>query len=265
MMKSLNDKVALVTGASRGIGKGVALGLAEAGVTVYITGRTRQKDSVTNIIEGSIDETVEEIRKENGKAYSLYCDHTEDHQVKEVFNQIYQNEGKIDILVNNVWGGYESMFSPQGEYLWEKPFWEQPIEQWDLMFAAGVRAHYVASQNAAKLMIKQKTGLIVNISHWAAQKFSGNVSYGVAKAATDKLTTDMAHDLMNYNITVVSIYPGLVRTERVMKAAEFLNLSNSESPQYTGRVIASLYADPKKKKKTGQVHIALCQHRLRAL
>jgi NAD(P)-dependent dehydrogenase (short-subunit alcohol dehydrogenase family) len=207
-------------------------------------------------LEGSIEETANAIEKENGNGFALHCDHTDDNRVKEVFNIIYEKEQRIDILVNNVWGGYEYMFNDSGEYIWEKPFWDQPIEQWDLMFSAGTRAHYVASRYAAKMMINQKHGLIVNLSHWAAQKYSGNVCYGISKAATDKLTSDTAHDLQPFNIAVISLYPGLVRTERVMRASEFLDLSNSESPQYLGRVIAAIYTDPALKEKTGHPFIA---------
>lgn len=155
-MKTLKGKVALVTGASRGIGKGIALSLGESGATVYLTGRTKTGMPGVQGLEGSIEETVNEIIKLNGIGFALHCDHTDDNRVKEVFDHIFENEQRIDILVNNVWGGYECMFSDRGEYIWEKPFWEQPIEQWELMFSAGARAHYIASRHAAKIMINQK-------------------------------------------------------------------------------------------------------------
>ena len=255
-MRNLKGKVALVTGASRGIGKGVALGLGEAGATVYLTGRTKMGMTGTQGLEGTIEETANEVKKFETSAYALHCDHTKDREVKAVFDQIAEEEQRIDILVNNVWGGYECMFNEQGEYIWEKPFWEQPIEQWDFMFAAGVRAHYVASRYAAKLMANRKSGLIVNISHWAARKYSGNVCYGISKAATDKLTSDTAHELKPLNVIVISLYPGLVRTERVMRASEFLDLSNSESPMFLGRVIAALYTDPALIEKTGNYFVS---------
>jgi NAD(P)-dependent dehydrogenase (short-subunit alcohol dehydrogenase family) len=124
------------------------------------------------------------------------------------------------------------------------------------MFQAGIRAHYVTSQLTAPLLIRQGGGLIVNISFWAAQKYVGNVVYGAAKAATDKLTADMAHELRPYRVVVVSLYPGLVRTEAVLAAAGALDLSNSESPQFIGRAVAALAADPQVMQKTGQVLIA---------
>src|SRR5713226_761259 len=124
------------------------------------------------------------------------------------------------------------------------------------MFAAGVRAHYVSSIYAAREMVRQQSGLIVNISFWAAQKHIGNVAYGVSKAATDKLTADMAHELREHNVAVVSSCPGMVRTEKVMEAAAFLDLSNSESPQFIGRAVAALACDPEIMHKSGQVLVA---------
>ena len=143
-----------------------------------------------------------------------------------------------------------------GEFTWMRPFWQQPLWRWDAMFAAGVRAYYVASAHAARLMVEQRSGLIVNISFWAAQKYLSNVAYGVSKAATDKLTSDMAHELRDHNVAVVSLYPGLVRTEKVMEAAAFLDLSNSESPQFIGRAVATLASDPNMMQHSGRVLVA---------
>jgi NAD(P)-dependent dehydrogenase (short-subunit alcohol dehydrogenase family) len=237
-MQSLNGKVALVTGASRGVGKGIALELIDAGATVYITGRT-----------------VEDMRYISGKGTAVECDHRKDEQVQLTFRQIAEEQGRLDILVNNVWGGYENMIE-NGEFTWSRPFWQQPVWRWDAMFQAGVRAHYVASQLAAQMMVAQKSGLIVNISFWAAQKHVGNVAYGVSKAATDKMTADMSYELREKNVAVISLYPGLVRTEKVMQAAEWLNLSNSESPQFIGRAVVALAADPGVREKTGKVLVA---------
>jgi dehydrogenase/reductase SDR family protein 1 len=231
-------RVALVTGASRGVGKGVALELMEAGATVYITGRTAK------------DMTYVE-----GKGRALVCDHRVDEDVRTVFERIAGEQGRLDVLVNNVWGGYEKMIE-DGEFTWPRPFWQQPLWRWDAMFQAGVRAHYLAGQLAAQMMVTQRRGLIVNISFWAAQKHIGNVAYGVAKAATDKMTSDMAHELREHNIAVVSLYPGLVRTENVMRAAEWLDLSNSESPEFIGRGVVALADDPDVMNKSGMVLVA---------
>ncbi|MBM3773184.1 MAG: SDR family NAD(P)-dependent oxidoreductase, partial [Acidimicrobiia bacterium] len=165
-----------------------------------------------------------------------------------------ESRGSIDILVNAVWGGYDHMVE-DGEFTWAKPFWDQPLWRWDAMFAAGVRAHHRASQLACRSMVARRHGLIVNISHWAAQKHIGNVAYGVAKAATDKMTADMAVELKTHGVVVVSLYPGLVRTEKVMEAAEWLDLSNSESPEFTGRAVVALAADDSAIRHTGQVRV----------
>jgi NAD(P)-dependent dehydrogenase (short-subunit alcohol dehydrogenase family) len=175
--------------------------------------------------------------------------------VEAAFDLIVREGKTIDILVNNVWGGYEQMVE-NGAFTWARPFWEQPLWRWDAMFAAGVRAHYQASQLAAPSMIAQRRGLIVNISTWAAQKHIANVAYGVAKAATDKMTADMATELQPHGIAVVSLYPGLVRTEKVMEAAQWLDMTNSESPEFSGRAVAALAADPDVLRLTGKVLVA---------
>jgi dehydrogenase/reductase SDR family member 1 len=238
-MKNLSGKVAIVTGATRGVGRGVALELAEAGAAVYATGRT----------------IAEETFAAAERLIPIPCDHTSDSEVADVFQRIINEQERLDILVNNVWGGYENMVE-NGEFTWMFPFWKQPIWRWDAMFAAGIRAHYVAALHAARLMVAQRSGLIVNISFWAAQKYIGNVAYGVAKAATDKMTADMAHELREHNVAVVSLYPGMVRTEKVMEAAAFLDLSNSESPQFIGRAVAALASDSNIMQKSGQVLVA---------
>lgn len=238
-MKNLNGKVALVTGASRGVGRGVVLELAEAGATVYATGRTITKEAFAT----------------GGIVIPVRCDHTSDSEVEAAFHQITDEQGRLDVLVNSVWGGYENMVE-NGEFTWMQPFWKQPLWRWEAMFAAGVRAYYVASARAAQTMVAQQSGLIVNISFWAAQKHIGNVAYGVSKAATDKMTADMARELREYNVAAVSLYPGLVRTEKVMEAAAFLDMSNSESPQFIGRAVVALASDSNIMQKSGQVLVA---------
>lgn len=237
-MMNLDGRVAVVTGASRGVGKGIARELINAGATVYITGRA-----------------VEDMNYIDGRGVALQCDHRDDEQVEAVFQRVADEQGRLDILVNNVWGGYENMLE-NGQFTWPHPFWQQPVWRWDAMFQAGVRAHYVASRLAARMMVARRQGLIVNISFWAAQKHIANVAYGVSKAATDKMTADMSEELREYNVAAVSLYPGLVRTEKVMEAAAWLDMSNSESPEFIGRAVVALAGDSNILDKSGKVLIA---------
>jgi len=225
----------LVTGATRGVGRGVAISLAGAGLRVFATGRT--------IGEAVFPDAV--IR--------VPCDHTN----AEDNDRLFQRITDLDVLVNSAWGGYERMVE-DGKFTWSLPFWEQPEHRWHSMMDAGLRAAFSCSARAARLMVPKRQGLIVNISFWAAQKYIGNTIYGISKAATDKMTADMAHELREYGITVVSLYPGLVRTESVLAAARagWLDLSNSESPEYIGRVIHALASDPDRMSRTGKVLVA---------
>ena len=254
-MVSIRGKVAVVTGASRGVGKGIALGLGEAGATVFVTGRTTRNKSDVEKLGGTVFQTAQEVTAMGGKGIGIPCDHRDDDQVEAAFEQIAKQGRKIDILVNNAWGGYEKMREGR-VFTYLKPFWEQPFWRWDAMFDAGARAAYTSSALAARMMTKKKSGLIVNISFWAAQVYLGNTQYGAAKAAVDKMSEYMAHELRKFNVAVVSLYPGLVRTESIMKNAKHFDMSNSESPQFIGRVVAALATDPHIMKKSGKVLVA---------
>jgi dehydrogenase/reductase SDR family protein 1 len=184
----------------------------------------------------------------------IVCDHTDDAAVERAFQRVAEEESRLDVLVNNAWPGYERMMQ-DGRFTWLLPFWEQPRWRWDAMMTGGVRSAFVASQLAAPFMIAAARGLIVNISFWAAQKYVGNTLYGIAKAATDKLTRDTAHELRGRGVTVVSLYPGLVRTEAVI-AARVIDLTNSESPEFIGRAVAALWNDPELLQHSGRTLIA---------
>ena len=234
----LTGKVAIVTGGTKGVGRGVARELARQGARVVVTGRSVPDHE-------PFDEPITAIR----------CDHRVDEDVSALFARVAEESETIDILVNSVWGGYENMIE-NGEFTWPKPFWDQPLWRWDAMLGGGVRAGYRASQLAAPTMVRHRRGLIVNISFWAAQKHIANVPYGVSKAATDKMTFDMATELRPHGVAVVSLYPGLVRTEKVMEAAAYLDLSNSESPDFIGRAVAALASDPDVLRHSGKVLVA---------
>ena len=239
-MVSLAGKIALVTGGSRNVGRGIALGLGEAGATVYITGRT-----ITQKV-------AREVSALGGQGIAVRCDHQHDDEVRALFEQIKQREGRLDILVNNAWGGYERLRRPKAYpgYQWKAPFWQQPTDVWDEMFTIGVRSNYIASVCAATLMIEQRAGLIVSISFYAGRRYQGNVPYGVSKAAVDRLAQDMAEELKPYQVASVSLYPGHVVNHK--KSPN----SKRESSQFVGRAVAALAADPEIVEKSGQILIA---------
>ncbi|RIH90934.1 Enoyl-[acyl-carrier-protein] reductase [NADPH] FabL [Calidithermus terrae] len=257
-MFDLSGKVALVSGASRGVGKGIALELAACGATVYVTGRTRPGETVDGL-GGSVFDTAAEIEREGGKCIPLLCDHADDSQTLAVFERVHAEHPHLDILVNNVWAGYQYMLEDTAggrAFTWGNPFWQQPRWRWDAMFGSGVRARYVCSQLAAARMVEARKGLIVNISFWAAQKYMANVVYGLAHAVNDRMAKDMALELRPYGVAAVSLYPGLVRTEGVLRAAEHFDLSNSESPRFPGRAVAALASDPRVMERSGQALVA---------
>jgi dehydrogenase/reductase SDR family protein 1 len=232
-------ETALVAGASRGIGRGVAISLAASGFRVFATGR--------RIAEADLPAAVVRIP----------CDHSQDEQTDAAFGRIQNEAGHLDLLVNCAWGGYERM-AENGAYTWPLPFWQQPDHRWNSMMGTGVRAAYICSARAARMMVPRGQGLIVNISSWAGKKHMGNVVYGVSKAATDRLTADTAQELRPQGVSVVSLYPGLVRTELVMAAAAggWLDVTNSESPEFIGLVAAALARDPAVLQRSGEVLIA---------
>jgi NAD(P)-dependent dehydrogenase (short-subunit alcohol dehydrogenase family) len=251
-MKTLEGKVAVVTGASRGVGKGVALGLGEAGATVYVTGRTAAEGQATVPLPGTIHQTAAEVSALGGAGIAVRCDHRDDQQVAAVFERVREEQGRLDILVNSAWAGYEGYHDGSYFPLFGRPFWELPLPRWEENLDGG-RWAYVASALAAPLLIERR-GLVVHIS--AMINDSGNVAYAVAKTAIDRMAIDMAQQLRPHDVAVVSLYPGLVRTEGVLLHGDYFDLSNSESPQFQGRAVAALAADPERMRKSGQLLVS---------
>jgi dehydrogenase/reductase SDR family protein 1 len=238
----LAGQVVLVTGASRGVGKGIAVGLGEAGATVYVTGRTQSPGR----LPGTIDATADEVSAAGGRGIALRCDHGDDADVERLFARVLAEAGRLDVLVNN------AFCIPDGELF--QPFWQAPLGFWDDMHRVGLRSHYVAAVHAARHMVEAKRGLIVNVSSFGAKLYAVNVAYGVGKAGVDRMARDMARELRPHGVTAVALWPGVVRTERLeIEAGRFpFDQANSESPVFSGRAVAALAADEQRLKRSGQ-------------
>jgi NAD(P)-dependent dehydrogenase (short-subunit alcohol dehydrogenase family) len=250
----LRGAVAIVTGASRGAGRSIAAVLGEAGATVYVTGRSVRGGRTTEDLPGTIDETAEEVTRRGGAGVPVRCDHTVDADVERLVERVRREGGRLDVLVNNAWGGYEA----HDWRTFTAPFWEQPRARWDAMFTAGVRAHLVMSQLAAPLLLARsesdRPGLIASTIAWSFGRPLGNAVYDMAKAALVRLAAVTAEELRPHRVAAVAIAPGFMRTERVLAAhaAEPFDLSGTESPEYLGRALASLAGDPDVLLRTGE-------------
>jgi dehydrogenase/reductase SDR family member 1 len=244
---TLAGTVAVVTGASRGIGQGIALALGEQGATVYVTGRSRQPGS--SRWPGSVAETAQQVTGLGGQGIPAQLDHRDDAAVQGLFQRVQADQGHLELLVNNATGFADtpSGYPPEGV-----PCWELPVGLWDELHTVGLRSHYVASVYAAPLLIAGGRGLIVNISSFGAVAYAYGVAYGAAKAGLDKLSADLAHELGPYRVAVVSLWPPLTTTEKVLARADRYELSGARSPLLTGRAVAALAADPEVLQRTGR-------------
>jgi len=250
-MSDLRGKIALVTGASRGVGKGIALGLAEAGATVWVTGRSAEPGDDPR---GSLARTVAEIDLLGGHGVAAPCDHADDAQVERVFARVRAAHGRLDLLVNNVMSTPQRKDLPPGKRSqWElHPFWEMPLALWDAYLDVGLRSHYVASALATPLLIAGGGGLILHVSAPGVVRYVRNIPYGVGKAGLEKLSADMAVELAPFGIASVTLWPGFIRTEDVMLSRDvYPDLSQTSSPLYPGRAVAALAAAPDAMRRTG--------------
>ncbi|WP_280454969.1 SDR family NAD(P)-dependent oxidoreductase [Nocardia brasiliensis] len=252
--KPLDSRIAVVTGASRGIGKGIAVELGAAGATVYVTGRS----DTPGRLPGTVGVTAAAVDAAGGVGVPFVCDHRDDDAVRGLFEQIRTAHGRLDVLVNNVYN------SPAAARWLGRPFWEVPPKAWDETFDIGVRSHYVASVYAAPLLIAAD-GLIVNISSPGAERYMHNAVYGVAKAALDRLTADLAHNLADTGVTAVSLWPGIVDTELLqlvpadaegrrvvtLPGEGAFDLAEAETPRFPGRAVVALAADAGRRTRTG--------------
>ncbi|AIQ13539.1 SDR family NAD(P)-dependent oxidoreductase [Paenibacillus durus] len=250
-MKTLQGKIALVTGASRGAGKGIALELAAAGAYVYVTGRSVNGNLKKNS-PGNIDATVEEIVKGGGLGAAVRCDHTDTRDTESLISRITSEQGRLDILVNNVWGGNELPID-------ERLFWEQPLEHWNHMFESGVRAQLLTNYFAIPLMRIHKNGLIIHTTFWDRYRHISNFYYDLSKNALVRMACGLSKELAADGIAVIPLSPGWMRTELVLDAfhtdeahwREVEELQATESTRYIGRAVCALAADPKIMERSG--------------
>jgi NAD(P)-dependent dehydrogenase (short-subunit alcohol dehydrogenase family) len=252
MKRNLEGVVAVVTGASRGAGKGIALALGAEGATVYVTGRTQKEGEAP--LPGTIYGTADEVTRAGGKGIAVSCDHADDGQVRQLFNRVKGDQGgRLDILVNNATFLHDQLIDKGG-------FWEKPLELVDIL-DVGLRSAYVASWYAAPLMVARKSGLIAFTSSFGASCYMHGPAYGAQKIGVDKFAKDMAVDLKKYDVAAVSVWMGMLRTDRTkrvmdaepQKYAGFWEIA--ETPEFTGHLLSALYRDPKRMEKSGQVLI----------
>ncbi|XP_069367110.1 dehydrogenase/reductase SDR family member 1 [Paralichthys olivaceus] len=248
---SLSGWVCVVTGASRGIGRGIALQLSEAGATVYITGRQ----------EKTLKQTAAEVKERGGNCVPVICDSTKHEDIEELFDRITKEQnGRLDILVNNAYAGVQDIFESTG-----KKFWETDPLIWDSINNTGLRGHYFFSVYASRLMVAQGRGLIITISSMGGLRYLFNVPYGVGKAACDRLAADMAVELRSRGVASVSLWPGAVQTELVNQlilekdATQTVNsemknvFANGETTELSGRCIVNLAKDKHLMSLTGKI------------
>ncbi len=226
---SLNGKIAVVTGASRGIGKGIAIALGERGWIVYVTGRSVGDG------ERTIDTTARLVTEAGGEGRPIQCDHGNDEEIAALFKRIGEEAGRIDLLVNNV---YKIPDPPA----WGGGFWEHPLQIWDDQVGIGLRAHYVASWHAARLLFEAEGAAIVNVSSRGGQEYAFSASYGAGKAGLDRLTADMAIELKPKGVAAIVLYPSGVATEFILDAAKEreMDLTKLQTPLLVGRATAAM-------------------------
>ncbi|MCC7538173.1 MAG: SDR family oxidoreductase [Deltaproteobacteria bacterium] len=270
MSNDLRGRIAIVTGASRGAGRAIAHELGAAGATVYVTGRSSRSggtDAYAKFLAqpgglaampGTIEDTADEVTAAGGRGVAVRCDHTDPEQVRELFARVERDEKRLDLLVNNAWGGHETLTKDT----LDAPFWKQSIAHWESMLAHGVRNHVIACQAAAPMLVAQRSGLIVTTTFWDRDRYvKGNLFYDLAKAAMNRLAFAVAEELRPYGVASVAVAPGWMRTEIILAAfgtdeahwREVPPLARTESPRYLGRAVVALAGDADVMAKSGRV------------
>jgi NAD(P)-dependent dehydrogenase (short-subunit alcohol dehydrogenase family) len=266
-MKPLEGKVAVVAGASRGAGRGIALALGEAGATVYVAARTvRGGPRPADGAPGTIEDTADELTARGGRGIAVRTDCAELADVAALFKRVQEDEGRLDVLANAVWGGADTFQSMEDwQESWKHPFWEQPFDQWREMIVAGPIAYFLTSCQAARLMAAAGGGLIVGVTDGIVdgvppEQYQGQLMWDLGHHCINRLMLGMAVEGKPQRIAVVTLMPGFMRTERVMmnlKSEELKKMFRfdlSESVEYIGRAVAALAGDPDVLAKTGKIH-----------
>lgn len=267
--KPLAGRVAVVTGASRGAGRGIALELGAAGATVYVCARSTRAAPETaayreilalsglTALPGDIDSTAEEVTRLGGRGLAARCDCTREEDVRALFDRVRAEQGRLDLLVNNAWGGHETFNG-----VFEAPFWQHPLAHWDSMMDRGARCHLLAARGAAPWMAEQRHGLIVATTFWDRDRYlRGNLYYDLAKATITRLALGIAEEMRPHGVASLALSPGWMRTELVLAGHktdeahwhERPALARTESPRYLGRAVVALAADEDVQRRSGRV------------
>ena len=248
-MQRLVGQVAIVTGATRGAGLGIARVLGDEGATVYVTGRSVRGAPAVPEYPGGVEDAADDVTSRGGHGIPVRCDHTDEGAVKELFEQVRAEQGRLDVLVCNAWAGY--MPYPEHNDWFGQPFWEQSMERWDGMFTGGLRAHLLTARYGLPLMLPAKRGLVIFTTFTMGRKYLGNVFYDVAKNGACRAAEVLAGELEDHEVAVVALTPGWVLAER-MTGLTPRQLAQTESPEYIGRAVAALASDPGVMRLSGQ-------------
>ncbi len=245
---TLTGTIAVVTGASRGAGRGIARVLGQQGATVYVTGRTAAGHRSDGDFPHSIEDTATEVDAAGGHGIPVRCDHTVDADVVQLFERVRQEQGRLDLLVCNAWGGY----MPYAEHNdWHAiPFWEQSMARWDGMFTSGLRAHMATCRYGLPLLLSTGRGLVVMTTFTRGRRYLGNVFYDVAKNAVCRLASGLAQDIGDREIAVIALSPGWMAVERMPDDES--SRAQMESPEYIGRAVSALAGDAGVMRRSGQ-------------
>jgi NAD(P)-dependent dehydrogenase (short-subunit alcohol dehydrogenase family) len=245
----LDGRVAVVSGASRGAGRGIALALGSEGATVYVTARSTRSSPTVQETPHGVEDTADEVTARGGTGIPVACDHTDDTQVEALFARVRDDHGRLDVLVCNAWGGYMPYAEHQGWF--SAPFWEQSMDRWDGMFTAGLRAHLVTCRFGLPMMVERDAGLVVLTTFTMGRRYLGNVFYDVAKNAVCRMAAGLAEELREKEVAVLALAPGWVLAERMTGLSEDQQ-AQTESVEYIGRAVAALAADPCVVRRSGK-------------